>query len=224
MAIGTYQDVVTKAYYGPPIGDRYSQLYQITQGLAHIHRLNCVHRDLKPLSIRITHPGGNGEPVLKLADFGLSRFRDGRDDYSFPLWKSADCNLLFVAPEVYHSKEFIWSMDIFSLGCIWAIIMSVNFSHPFGSNLQGIERIKKKQPMKLSLQDFKHLKREDAELVFALVKSMLSFIPGVRPTALDILKNPYFARLLAKDVIVHPTSQHNDAGNQKLFKHSYVQI
>jgi len=130
-------------------GRCFIRLPQITQSLAHIHRLvNYVHLDLKLLSIRITHPGGNGEPLLKFVDFGLSCVRDDLDGYSLPLWKSADCNL-FVDAEVYDSSEFIWSMGFFSPGCIWTMPLSVNFSNPFRPNLLAIERIKKKQSTRL---------------------------------------------------------------------------
>ena len=215
MGIGTYDDVLNKTYTGPTIGDFRNQLYQITKGLAHIHGLGCVHRDLKPLNIQISLPAGNGVPVLKLANFGLSRVPDGLDEESFPLGSLAGCDLWFMAPEVYNSKEFIWFMDIFSLGCIWT--MALSLSHPFGSKGLAVDRIKKKRPIKLTLNDFKNVEGDEAELVFALVKSMLSFNPNSRPTALDILQHPYLAHLEEeKQVLVariFPTSQQEESGN-----------
>lgn len=214
MEIGTYQDVVNKAYYGPPIGDCRSQLYQITNGLAHIHDIGCVHRDLRPHSIRIILPAAidHQEPILKLSGFGFSRVRDGQDH--FPLTKLADCDPWFTAPEVCDSEEFTSTMDIFSLGCIWAIALSGDFSHPFGCRNSAINRIQKRRSINLTLKDFKNVTREEAELVFALVRSMLSFTPGVRPTSLDILRHPYFAHLSvkAKDPVT-PSSKQKENGN-----------
>ena len=222
LEIATYQDVVNNTYFGPFMGECCNQLYQITKGLAHIHGLGCVHRDLKPSCIRIILPVdiGQQEPVLKLADFGFSRVRDGRQD--FPLRKLADCDLWFMASEVYDSKEFVWSMDIFSLGCLWMIVLSGDFSHPFGPRRFAIDRMKTKRPMKHTLNNLKNVKREEAVVVFALVRSMLSFIPGMRPTALDILNHPYLAHLaLAKaDNLVTLTSQQEENGNFKNCKYT----
>ena len=46
---------------------------QIAQGLRHLHENQVCHRDLKPLNILLSFERGEHEPILKLADFGLSR-------------------------------------------------------------------------------------------------------------------------------------------------------
>jgi len=44
----------------------------ILLGLNHMHSYNIVHRDLKPANILINELE-NGQKILKIADFGLSK-------------------------------------------------------------------------------------------------------------------------------------------------------
>jgi serine/threonine-protein kinase len=51
-------------------------LRQALVGLGAAHRAGIIHRDLKPENIFLHRPEG-GEPVVKLMDFGVSKFTDG---------------------------------------------------------------------------------------------------------------------------------------------------
>ncbi len=51
---------------------RYDFICQIASGVAHLHRNNLIHRDLKPDNIFIT--GTTSSPVAKIGDFGLAKF------------------------------------------------------------------------------------------------------------------------------------------------------
>ena len=195
LILGTFEDVVNQTYSGPVLGDSRHQLFQITNGLAHMHKLGCVHRDLNPSNIQVSLHGNSGVPVLKLSNFGLSRVLGKRQGFS--LWKSAECELSYMSPEVHDSDQFTSSMDVFSLGCLWTLRLC-GF-HPFGSNKTAIDRIKKKKPLNLLLKNFKNVEGEEAQQVFALVMSMLSFIPEQRPAASDILKHSYFTFQLVKE-------------------------
>lgn len=59
-------------------------LYQIANGLSHLHALRIVHRDLKPQNILVAKPKGLGEtkPRLLVSDFGLCKKLD-REQSSF---------------------------------------------------------------------------------------------------------------------------------------------
>ena len=48
-------------------------LRQSTSGLAHLHRLNIVHRDVKPQNVLISYPNANGERRAMISDFGLCK-------------------------------------------------------------------------------------------------------------------------------------------------------
>ena len=52
-------------------------MLQSSKGVAHLHNLQkaIIHRDIKPGNILVT--GSTGSPVIKIADFGESRFFEG---------------------------------------------------------------------------------------------------------------------------------------------------
>ena len=51
-------------------------LYQITNGLRHLHSLRIVHRDLKPQNILVSM-GADGNPRMLVSDFGLCKKLEG---------------------------------------------------------------------------------------------------------------------------------------------------
>lgn len=51
-------------------------LYQITNGIHHLHGLRIVHRDLKPQNI-LVNMSSDGRPQLLVSDFGLCKKLDG---------------------------------------------------------------------------------------------------------------------------------------------------
>ena len=78
LCAGTLYDVIEGEYGGPPIGSKREVLHQIASGLEYLHGKDIVHRDIKPHNILISIPISDREvPLIKLADFGLSRQRKG---------------------------------------------------------------------------------------------------------------------------------------------------
>lgn len=56
--------------------DMQGVLYQVANGLSHLHSLRIVHRDLKPQNI-LVNMGKNGKPRLLVSDFGLCKKLEG---------------------------------------------------------------------------------------------------------------------------------------------------
>ncbi|MDR4490043.1 MAG: protein kinase family protein [Candidatus Nitrosocosmicus sp.] len=54
----------------------YSIIYQIAEGLRFIHSKGLVHKDLKHNNILLKNDDRISVPIVKIADFGLSSFRD----------------------------------------------------------------------------------------------------------------------------------------------------
>lgn len=56
--------------------DMQGVLYQVANGLSHLHSLRIVHRDLKPQNI-LVNMGKDGRPRLLVSDFGLCKKLEG---------------------------------------------------------------------------------------------------------------------------------------------------
>ncbi|XP_051956657.1 serine/threonine-protein kinase 35-like [Xyrauchen texanus] len=111
---------------------------QLTSAVAFLHKNNIVHRDLKPDNILISH--NSGSPVIKVADFGLSKVcagcieNEGDDRVNKntvnvnKFWLSSACGSdFFMAPEVWEG-HYTAKADIFALGIIiWAMIERITF-------------------------------------------------------------------------------------------------
>ncbi|XP_059184603.1 serine/threonine-protein kinase 35-like [Centropristis striata] len=115
-----------------------SFMLQLTSAVAFLHENNIVHRDLKPDNILISEKSGT--PVLKVADFGLSKVcaglgnpsegKEGEDKNKNinKFWLSSACGSdFFMAPEVWEG-HYTAKADIFALGIIiWAMLERMTF-------------------------------------------------------------------------------------------------
>ncbi|KAJ2723331.1 hypothetical protein GGI07_002684 [Coemansia sp. Benny D115] len=91
-------------------------MYQLLCGIAYCHRNRVLHRDLKPQNLLINKRGD-----LKLGDFGLARaFGIPVRSYSHEV-----VTLWYRAPDVLlGSRQYDTSIDIWSVGCIFAEMAS----------------------------------------------------------------------------------------------------
>lgn len=80
---------------------------QVLSALAHCHRLQVTHRDLKPGNIMVTSSGD-----AMLIDFGLS----DTDNYS--LYKGAAGTLQYIAPEQLRGEKADARADVYSMGIL----------------------------------------------------------------------------------------------------------
>ncbi|KAJ0068294.1 hypothetical protein NL108_004678 [Boleophthalmus pectinirostris] len=115
-------------------------MVQLTSAVAFLHQNNIVHRDLKPDNILISHKSGS--PVLKVADFGLSKVcagfqnkAEGKDQEDNnknvnvnKYWLSSACGSdFYMAPEVWEG-HYTAKADIFAMGIIiWAMLERITF-------------------------------------------------------------------------------------------------
>ena len=91
---------------------------QIISGIDYIHKLNIVHRDMKPENLLI-----DDKKNIKIVDFGLSNtFKDNE------LLKTACGSPWYAAPEMIAGKEYvgskadIWSCGIIMYALIWGFL------------------------------------------------------------------------------------------------------
>lgn len=89
-------------------------MLQILTGIAEIHRNGILHRDLAPSNILV-----NSEGVVKIADFGLSRYisspgRPMTGNVTTPNFRAPE---IFFGARLYSYSIDIWSIDVSLVKC-----------------------------------------------------------------------------------------------------------
>lgn len=86
-------------------------MYQLMDGLNYCHKKNFLHRDIKCSNILLNN---NGQ--IKLADFGLARLYDPKDQRPYT---NRVITLWYRSPELLLGEErYTPSVDIWSCGCV----------------------------------------------------------------------------------------------------------
>lgn len=110
-----------------------SFLYQLLRGIAFCHDRRVLHRDLKPQNLLI-----NKEGDLKLADFGLARA------FGIPVrsYTHEVVTLWYRSPDVLMgSRKYSTPVDIWSVGCIFAEMVTGRPLFPGSSEQDQLNRI-----------------------------------------------------------------------------------
>lgn len=173
-------------------------------GIAFCHSRRVLHRDLKPQNLLIDKEG-----MLKLADFGLARA------IGIPVrtYTHEIVTLWYRAPEVLlGAKHYSTSVDMWSIGCIFAEMASQTPLFPGDSEIDELFRIfrvlgtptEETWPGVSQLPDYKAdfprwpavplakaVPQLDADGLDLLSK-MLVYDPGKRISAKRALEHPYF--------------------------------
>uniref|UniRef100_A0A1A8QDD3 MOK protein kinase n=1 Tax=Nothobranchius rachovii TaxID=451742 RepID=A0A1A8QDD3_9TELE len=106
-------------------------MYQLLKALEHMHSCGIFHRDVKPENILIKHN------ILKLGDFGSCRSvysKPPHTEYISTRWyRAPECLLT----DGYYSLK----MDIWSAGCVFFEIMSLNPLFPGTNELDQVAKI-----------------------------------------------------------------------------------
>jgi len=110
-----------------------SYLYQLLKGIDYCHSHRVLHRDLKPQNLLIDKKGD-----LKLADFGLARA------IGIPVrtYTHEVVTLWYRAPEILlGAKQYSTPVDIWSVGCIFAELVTKRPLFPGDSEIDELFRI-----------------------------------------------------------------------------------
>ncbi|KAI9640901.1 bifunctional endoribonuclease/protein kinase ire1 [Ciborinia camelliae] len=193
-------------------------LFQITNGVRHLHNLRIVHRDLKPQNILVAM-GKNGKPRLLVSDFGLckkleveqSSFGGTTTNAAGTIgWRAPELLLdddtaqgsmvdtstdgggsgsILVSSNVMPNRRATRAIDIFSLGLVFFYVLSKG-SHPFDCGGRYMREVNiRKDNFDLSLLEVLGDYAFEAK---DLIASMLSREPKSRPIASQVMAHPFF--------------------------------
>jgi serine/threonine protein kinase len=177
-----------------------SYAFQLLCGVYHLHTHGIMHRDLKPENLLLDQEG-----MLKICDFGLSRF------FTLPLGKYSPevISTWYRPPELLMGeRSYDLSSEMWSIGCI---IAEMARGRPIAMGDSDIDQLQKFYavlgtptmeeqtifPVEENQQTFdrpnffEFLKSEDENLV-DLASRMLQYNPRKRMTTVDALTHPYF--------------------------------
>lgn len=100
---------------GPPCEKRLGIMLDVSRGMAYIHAMGHLHRDLKPDNILL-----DAEGAAKISDFGLSCLHTSKalnDEHT-----GGTGTLRWMAPEVAQHRPYAYPADVFSFGiCAWQL-------------------------------------------------------------------------------------------------------
>ncbi|KAK9765492.1 mitogen activated protein kinase [Basidiobolus ranarum] len=95
-------------------------LYQTLRALKYMHSANVLHRDIKPSNLLL-----NANCDLKICDFGLARSASFNEESNGGFLTEYVATRWYRAPEIMLSfKEYTKAIDVWSVGCILAEMLS----------------------------------------------------------------------------------------------------
>lgn len=95
----------------------------IARGVAYLHAMRIIHRDLKSQNLLLDRPVEDGCPVIKVADFGLSRAFSGIGTVTGSVsmagvMTSETGTYRWMAPEMIRHDPYNEKVDIYSYGIV----------------------------------------------------------------------------------------------------------
>lgn len=183
-------------------------IYQTLRGLKAMHSANVLHRDLKPSNLLL-----NANCDLKICDFGLARSAASQEDNAGFMTEYV-ATRWYRAPEIMLTfKEYTKAIDVWSVGCILAEMLSgkplfpgKDYHHqltlildvlgtPMMEDYYGIKSRRAREyirslPFKKRVH-FSQMYPQANPLAIDLLEKLLAFNPLKRITCEEALQHPY---------------------------------
>ena len=132
---------------GPfPIAEAANYVLQALEALAEAHARGIVHRDLKPSNLFLT-VHGDGSPLLKVIDFGISKIVASEQEAAFTHSDAVFGSPPYMAPEQMRSSRTIDARsDIWAVGATLHTLLTGRPPFLAGSIVEIHERIQRGPP------------------------------------------------------------------------------
>lgn len=162
-----------------------SLMCQIHSATVYLQSRGYCHRDLKPSNILIGT--GEGDPVLKLADFGLVTEEQ--------VGLQTVCGSpLYMAPEVLHCREYDNTADLWSVGMILYGLLYGSLPH-YGKDVNTIRRLVRDL-------DVSQFPIQYSQQVEDLLHRLLKKDPGERMSWSEYRSHPWFTEKVSSPIAV----------------------
>jgi len=163
-------------------------IYQVLEGVAHLHDHGIMHRDLKPQNLLLSSP--DDDAIIKIADFGIAVKTGGARLYQ------ACGTLRYYSPELVYNtiaeqnKEqpegYDMKVDVWAVGVILYILLSG--CYPFGgTDTIGIITSIVRDPVLFNAPAWGPVSGEAKRFIWSLLEKS----PDKRPTARQALQDSW---------------------------------
>lgn len=100
-------------------------IYRILEGLNYCHSMGIMHRDIKPQNVLIDKE----KAIVKIVDWGLADYYLPSKEYNVRV-----ASRYYKGPELLvNNKYYSYSLDIWSLGCMFAGMVEISLFRSFQS-------------------------------------------------------------------------------------------
>ncbi|KXN68123.1 Pkinase-domain-containing protein [Conidiobolus coronatus NRRL 28638] len=195
-------------------------IYQTLRALKYMHSANVLHRDLKPSNLLL-----NANCDLKVCDFGLARSTNLSEEHASFMTEYV-ATRWYRAPEIMLTfKEYTKAIDVWSVGCILAEMLSGRPLFPGRDYHHQLTLILDVLGTP-SIDDFTAIKsRRARDYIRGLpIKNKIPFttlFPNATPLAIDMLEkllafNPR-KRITCEEALKHPyLEQYHDPEDEPM--------
>ncbi len=140
--------------YSGPMPSENQVFLQLAKGLAYIHQMGFIHRDLKPQNVLICVQSDRKDVTMKWADFGLSKPVNERGTYSMSGIRGT---YNWLAPEILKIKKDSGTppprgtvkSDVFAEGLVFGYYL-LDGEHPYGQDIEIMLNIRNNNPVNLN--------------------------------------------------------------------------
>lgn len=167
------------------LNDTRSILYNLLSALAHLHRNNIVHRDIKAENILFASRNSRAS-LLLLADFGHAQILAGED--------LADCfggTLSYLAPEVVRRERHGFPVDMWAVGVLTYFMLCGYTPFDCDTDKETKEMITTADYVYEPEEYWGHI----PQVAKDFIDKCLCLDPKDRLSAEDALKHPFIAEL-----------------------------